>query len=320
MTEAAEKIPVLAIAGPTATGKTGLAVALAKRFDAEVLSFDSMQLYKGMDVATAKPTPEEMDGVPHHMIDCVDPSETFSVAKYKAAADAIIDDIRARGKQVIMVGGTGLYLDAVLQNIELLDIGDNTEVRAALQNECDEQGLPVLYERLKTIDPEYAEKVDPNNASRVIRALEVYTLTGYTMSYQIARSRETPSRYRPLIIGLTAKDRNYLYTRIDRRVDQMVEQGLLDEAAEVLEHAPGETAAQAIGIKEVLPYLRGEETLSACLDQLKTATRRYAKRQLTWFRREPDITWIFIDECGSPDAVAAEAERIVLASGLFGDR
>ena len=311
------KIPVLAVAGPTASGKTGLAVTLAEQFNAEVLSFDSMQLYKTMDVATAKPTKEEMRNVPHHMIDVIDPAETFSVARYKEAADRIIGEIAARGHNVVMVGGTGLYLDTVLRNIQFLDMGDNTEVRAALNEELERDGLPALMDRLRKIDPDYAAKIDPNNAGRVIRALEVYTLTGYTMSYQIAQSTREPSRYQPLILGLTAKDREFLYDRIDKRVDLMVEHGLLDEAQEWLAREPGPTAAQAIGIKEVLPYLNGEKSLEDCLEQLKLDTRHYAKRQLTWFRREPDIHWIFIDECGSPERVAEEATAVVRASGLF---
>lgn len=315
-------VPVVAVVGPTAAGKTALAVSLAETFDAEVVSFDSMQIYKGMDIATAKPTAAEMDGVPHHLIGTVSPSEKYSVARFKEDADAAVDDIRTRGKNVILCGGTGLYLDALLNNINYLDSADNGSVRAALRKECGENGVGPLYERLKTIDPDYAAKVDANNASRVIRALEVYTLTGYTMSYQIANSRKTPSRYRPFLIGLTARDREVLYQRIERRVDRMLEKGLLDEARDCLGRSSdaassGATAAQAIGIKEMAPYLAGQAPLAECVEKLKRDTRHYAKRQLTWFKKEPHVHWIYFDECGSPEQAAREAARLVRDADVF---
>lgn len=296
-----DKIPVIAVVGPTASGKTKLAVELAKYFDAEVLSFDSMQLYKGMDIATAKPTQDEMNGIPHHMIDCVENNQVFSVARYKDAATEIIDDILSRGKRVVMVGGTGLYLDALLQNIEFLEDGDETlskhlEVRERLQKELSEKGLDFMYDKLKAIDPKTAESLHPNNTGRVLRALEIYETTGQTMSYQVEHSKDVESRYAPIYIGLTARDRQYLYDRINRRVDTMLENGLLDEVKAYVLEAPGSTARQAIGLKELAPYVRGEEPLSACVERLKQETRRYAKRQLTWFRRNPDINWFFIDE------------------------
>ena len=314
-----ERIPVIAVVGPTASGKTALAVARAKAIDAEVPSFDSMQLYRGMDIATAKPTAEEMKGIPHHMIDVVDPSETYSVARYKEDAERIVDEIRGRGKQVVLVGGTGLYLDALLKNITFLEAPGSEAVRAELQKEWDDQGASAMYEQLREIDPEYAAKIEQNNRTRVLRALEVYRLTGYTMSYQIAYSRSVPSRYEAVKIGLNTRDRKALYQRIGTRIDRMVEQGLLDEARAVTEQGSGATAAQAIGIKEMLPYLTGEASLDACIDHLKLVTRHYAKRQLTWFRRDPDTHWLYLEDYPDPEELIRAAEQVVRDSGRFGD-
>lgn len=304
--------PLICVVGPTASGKTSLAVGLAKTFDAEVLSFDSMQLYRGMDVATAKPTQEEMQGVPHHMIDCVDPQEKFSVARYKECAEQIIADIRRRGRNVVMVGGTGLYLDTLLKNIEFLDTDDDGTVRRELQAECSEKGAEAMYEELKSIDPEYASKINSNNVKRVLRALEVYRLTGYTMSYQIEQSRNTPPKYQSILIGLNARDRNVLYERINRRVDLMVENGLLDETREYLQSNVGATAAQAIGIKEMIPYVQGKAGLEDCKEKLKLDTRHYAKRQLTWFRRNPAVHWLYIDDYSTGDSLLEAARQVVL--------
>ena len=312
-----ERIPLVAVVGPTASGKTALAVELAKALDGEVLSFDSMQLYKGMDVATAKPTADEMQGIPHHLIDVVDPSETYSVARFQEDAARIIADIRGRGKNVILVGGTGLYLDSFIENLQFLDTGDNTEVRARLRAELEASGPEAMYARLQSIDPAYAETVHPNNTGRVLRALEVYELTGYTMTDQIARSRREPGRYDVVYIGLTAEDRDYLYDRINQRVDRMIENGLLDEARQWLRERPGATAAQAIGIKEMLPYLQGEDTLEHCAEQLKTDTRHYAKRQLTWFRRNPDVHWLYIDQTPDLRTLTAEALTIIEEEGIL---
>ncbi|MBQ8083420.1 MAG: tRNA (adenosine(37)-N6)-dimethylallyltransferase MiaA [Clostridia bacterium] len=312
-----ERIPLVAVVGPTASGKTALAVELAKALDGEVLSFDSMQLYKGMDVATAKPTADEMQGIPHHLIDVVDPSETYSVARFQEDAARIIADIRGRGKNVILVGGTGLYLDSFVENLQFLDTGDATEVRARLKAELESLGPQAMYDRLVTIDPEYAEGLHPNNTGRVLRALEVYELTGYTMTYQIAQSHREPGNYDVCYIGLTAEDRDYLYDRINRRVDRMVENGLLDEARQWLDEQPGTTASQAIGIKEMLPYLQGEDTLEHCTEQLKIDTRHYAKRQLTWFRRNPDVHWLCIDKTTDPAALTAEALAIIEEEGIL---
>lgn len=305
------KIPVIAVVGPTASGKSKLAVKLAKHYDAEILSFDSMQLYKGMDIATAKPTEEEMHGIPHHMISAVSPDEAFSVAKYKECADRIIDEIVSRGKRVVMVGGTGLYLDTVIQNIEFLPSEDTSEIRLKLKTELECFGPSAMLEKLRKIDPKTAEGLHENNTGRVLRALEVYYSTGNTMSYQVENSKKTPSRYVPIYIGLNAKNRDFLYERINTRVDKMLESGLIAEAEDFVKNNPGSTAKQAIGLKELAPYIRGESPLDVCVERLKTETRRYAKRQLTWFRRNDEINWIYIDEVKSEEALLSEAISIV---------
>lgn len=312
-----ERTPLVAVVGPTASGKTALAVELAKALNGEVLSFDSMQLYRGMDVATAKPTVEEMQGIPHHLIDVVDPSENYSVARFQEDAARIIAEIRGRGKNVILVGGTGLYLDAFIENLQFLDAGDTSEVRPRLRAELEETGPEAMYARLQSIDPEYAEGLHPNNTGRVLRALEVYELTGYTMSYQIAQSRRDPGAYDVCYIGLTAEDRDFLYDRINRRVDRMIGNGLLEEARTWLSERPGSTAAQAIGIKEMIPYLEGTETLEACTEKLKADTRHYAKRQLTWFRRNPEVHWLYIDKTPDLAALTEQALTIIETEGIL---
>ena len=313
------KIPIIAVVGPTASGKSNLAVALAKHYDAEILSFDSMQLYKGMDIATAKPTVDEMQGIPHHMISAVDNDEAFSVARYKESADRIIDEITARGKRVVMVGGTGLYLDMVMQNIELLQGEDTTVIRGKLKAELAELGPAAMLEKLREIDQKTAETLHENNTGRVLRALEVYYSTGHTMSYQVENSKNTPSRYRPVYIGLNAKNRDFLYNRINSRVDVMLQTGLLTEVEQFVNSAPGTTAKQAIGLKELAPYARGEESLDTAVERLKMETRRYAKRQLTWFRRNENVNWLYIDELQTAEALLGAAIDIVDNSKIFSE-
>lgn len=312
------KIPIIAVVGPTASGKTALAVKLARHFDAEVLSFDSMQLYEGMDIATAKPTTEEMQGIPHHMIGCVPRNEVFSVALYKDAATKIIDDILSRGKRVVMVGGTGLYLDSLMENIEFLEDGNDSkkrfEVRARLESELLEHGPAYMHGVLAGIDPKTAESLHPNNTGRVLRALEIYYTTGKTMSYQVEHSKLIESRYAPIYIGLGASDRQYLYDRINQRVDLMLEGGLMNEVVDFVNEEPGATARQAIGLKELAPYVRGEDDLVTCIDRLKQETRRYAKRQLTWFRRNKAVHWLMIDVM-SEDELFDAAVKIIEEEG-----
>lgn len=297
-----EKIPIIAVVGPTASGKTSLGIQIAKRFDGEVVSADSMQIYRGMNIATAKPDVSEQDGIVHHLIDFLDPSAAFSVADYTALAHAAIADIHVRGKLPILVGGTGLYVDSVLNDIVFTEIKTDPQLRESLHQFAKEQGNGALLERLRGVDPQSAARLHENNVGRIVRAIEVYELTGITMTEQQKRSREKPSRYRSLKFGLNYRDRSVLYDRIDRRVDLMMEQGLLEEAQSVLA-SPMKTAVQAIGYKELQPYLEGKASLSVCIERLKQSTRRYAKRQLTWFLRDPQIAWLYPDEEEMPDLI-----------------
>ncbi|MEG2596892.1 MAG: tRNA (adenosine(37)-N6)-dimethylallyltransferase MiaA [Oscillospiraceae bacterium] len=284
-----QKIPLIVVVGPTASGKTALGIALAKQFNGEVVSADSMQIYKQMDIATAKPSLQEMEGIPHHLMNLVEPSEPFSLAQYVTLAQQAIEDIHSRGKQPVIVGGTGLY------HISLGDSGGDEEIRENLLREAHENGNRLLLEKLRIFDPETAEKLHENNLLRIIRAIEVYQTTGIPMSEWVKRSRTQETPYCFCMIGLNFRDRQKLYDRINLRVDWMIEKGLLDETREMLKN-PLQTSAQAIGYKELKPYLIGEEPLSICVDRLKQSTRRYAKRQLTWFRRDERIHWIFADE------------------------
>ncbi|WP_235983092.1 tRNA (adenosine(37)-N6)-dimethylallyltransferase MiaA [Gemmiger gallinarum] len=304
---------VVAIGGPTATGKTALSVALAKEFDGEIISADSMQIYKGLDVGTAKVTPEEMQGIPHHLIDILTPDELFSVAEFTARADAAIRDITARGKLPLIVGGTGLYISSLLNGVSFAPQKEDLAFRAALQARIDNGEGQAVYEELCRLDPDYARTLHPNNTHRVIRALELYHLTGHTMSEQRAASLPAQKPYRALCICLTCADRAELYRRIDLRVDRMVEAGILPEAEYVWHNRDRfRTAAQAIGYKEFFPYFEGTGTLEQCTDKLKQASRNYAKRQLTWFRRQADAVWLEIERPDTPQR-AGELVRQFLA-------
>lgn len=289
------KIPLIVVAGPTASGKTKLGVALAKHFDGEVVSADSMQIYKTMDVATAKPMPDEMEGIPHHLIDFLPPEEPFSLAQYVTLAEEAIAGIRKRGKIPVIVGGTGLYIHTLIDHISLSESGEDPALRAELTALAAEKGNACLLEMLRQLDPATAENLHENNLPRVIRAIEVTRSTGIPFSQHIAESRKEESPYAPCIIGLSCRDRQKLYDRIDLRVDMMLQNGLLKEAEEAF-RTEQKTAAQAIGCKELFPYFRGEKSLEECVAHLKQSTRRYAKRQLTWFRRDERITWIYSDE------------------------
>lgn len=290
------RIPIVSVVGPTASGKTALAVEIALRHGGEVVSADSMQVYRTMDIATAKPTLEEMRGIPHYLVDCLDPGQSFSVADYAALAHEVIADIHGRGKLPILAGGTGLYVDSVLGDVQFSEIKGDPDLREELARCARENGPAALLDMLREFDPETAESLHENNLGRIIRAIEVYWLTGVTMSEHRRRSRLQPSRYRPLKFGLNYRDREKLYARINLRVDRMLEQGLLREAEEVLKCEGLSTAAQAIGCKEFVPYFKGEISLGEAVENLKRSTRRYAKRQLTWFLRDPDINWFYPDE------------------------
>ncbi len=290
-----------AIVGPTASGKTALALALGRMWQAEIVCCDSMQIYRGMDIGTAKPTPAERAALPHHCLDLCAPGEPFSAAAYASAATAAVADILRRGRLPLFCGGTGLYLDAVRygRGDQIDDPPGETPLRASLLARANAPGgEDALYAALQTCDPETAAATHPHNVRRVIRALEIYYATGRPKSAWDAASRERPQRLQILPIGLLYQDRALLYARIDARVDAMLAAGLLEETRRLWETGVFETdstAAQAIGYKELLPVLRGECTLSVAADQIRMATRRYAKRQMTWFRAMPDICWLTAD-------------------------
>lgn len=291
-----EKQPLIVVVGPTASGKTKTGVMLAKLFDGEVVSADSMQIYKAMSVSTAKPTPEEMQGVPHHLIDFADVSISFSVADYVDMAREKIADIASRGKMPIIVGGTGLYINSLIDNVKFDDTCSSTEIRDRLYAIAEEKGNHYLWEKLCEVDPETASKVHENNLSRVVRALEVFEQTGEKLSVHKKNSRLEQSPYSVCMIGLGFNDRAVLYDRINKRVDIMLRNGLVDEARQFYSLHGANTANQAIGIKELKPYLDGNASLDECVEKIKMESRRYAKRQLTWFRRDERINWIYLDE------------------------
>lgn len=289
----ADRADLLVICGPTATGKTAAAVAAAKLLDGEVVSADSMQIYRGLCVGTAQATPQEMDGVPHHLIGFLPPEERFSVADYVARASECIQAIRARGRVSIVAGGTGLYISSLVNGIDFTVMKADPNIRQRLERELLSQGEDAMYRRLRAADPDAAARLHPADRARVLRALEWYEQTGQTARERIVRSRPAERPFCPLLIGLTVEDRALLYARIDARVDRMLEQGLLEEARLVYTHRDAyHTAAQAIGYKEFFPYFEGKESLSGCAAALKRASRRYAKRQLTWFRHMEGLIWL----------------------------
>ncbi|MBM6899996.1 tRNA (adenosine(37)-N6)-dimethylallyltransferase MiaA [Gemmiger formicilis] len=303
-----ERPRVVAIGGPTATGKTALSVAMARRFNGEIINADSMQIYRELSVGTAKVMPEEQQGVPHHLLDFLPPECTYSVADFTASASNVISEITARGHLPFVVGGTGLYITSLLNGVSFAPEKNDPQVRRKLQQEAAEQGPEVLYQRLKTLDPVYAAKVHPHNLPRVIRALELYEITGRKMSEQQQNSRPSTPPYRSLCLCLGYRDRSVLYRRIDQRVDQMLEKGILAEAELVWKNRERyRTAAQAIGYKEFFPYLEGKQTLPECINSLKQATRNYAKRQLTWFRHQGEVVWLYVDE----ENPAVQAEKLI---------
>lgn len=299
---------VVVIVGPTASGKTGLAVEVAKKLNAEIISADSMQIYKGMDIATAKPTIEEQGGIKHHLIDFCSPDEVFSVAKFKEMAVEAIEDILSRGKLPIIAGGTGLYVDTVVNNTVFLDCEEN-DIRRKLMKQASENGIETLMKELEKVDPQAAARLHINDEKRIIRALEVYYSTGETITHQRETSNLKSSDYDFCIIGLNAKNRQFLYERINKRVDIMVENGLIEEAGKFYENIYSTTAKQAIGYKELKPYLDGELDLEEAIENLKMQTRRYAKRQLTWFRKNENIHWLYIDE--EQDSLLKRALEII---------
>ncbi len=290
-----DKKPLIVIVGPTASGKTAVSIELAKKYNGEIISADSMQIYKGMDIATAKPTKREMQGIPHHLISAINENTAFSVADYVKLAKEHIENIYSRGNLPILVGGTGLYINSLVDNIAFDDTSSNKEIRDRLTAEANHNGNAFLLKKLMEIDKETAVTLHENNLTRIIRAIEYFEITGEKLSVQNIRSRQTESIYNPCFIGLNYNDRQDLYDRINLRVDKMIEDGLLLESKEVFENKELATACQAIGFKELIPYFKNEKPLDDCVNYLKQQSRRYAKRQLTWFRRNQRINWIDID-------------------------
>jgi tRNA dimethylallyltransferase len=286
-----QKEKVVVIIGPTAVGKTRLSIELAKKFNGEIISGDSMQIYRSMDIGTAKITSAEMDGLPHHLLDIKDPIEAYSAAEFQADVRDLIKDITRRGKLPIIVGGTGLYIQSVIYDYHFSEKGSSPELRDQLEKEAEEKGIQILVERLKKLDPGSAEKIHPNNHRRIIRALEVYITSGKTMSEYIDEQEEEEPLYDLALIGLTL-DRDILYSKINHRVDLMVEEGLLKEVKSLFDQGIRDVQSiQAIGYKEIYQYLDGVISFEDAIELLKRNSRRYAKRQLTWFRNKMEVKW-----------------------------
>ena len=299
-----EKTKIICVVGATASGKTDLAVKLAKAVDGEIISADSMQVYKNMPIATAVATKEEQDGVPHHLVEFLNTDETFSVADYVELAKSKIAEITSRGRVPIVAGGTGLFVDSLVKNISFSEVGSNAEIRTELAEKSNEE----LYEKLLKLDPNAAVDIHPNNRKRVIRALEL-CMSGTSKTEQNENSMLVGSPYDALYIGIGYKDRQKLYDRINKRVDLMLDAGLENEARQML-GKQGLTARQAIGHKELQPYIDGKITLAEAAENLKRETRRYAKRQLTWFRRNENINWLYADEMSKDELVKKAVELV----------
>lgn len=309
---------VLCVVGPTASGKTKLGVLLAKKYNGEVVSIDSMQIYKGMTIGTAAPAAAEMEGIPHHMVGIADPGDNWSAARFAAAADDCIQDILARNKLPVLVGGTGLYLDAIIAGRTFAPGASGGAVRRALQEELEAGGIEPLLAQLRRVDPEAAARLHPSDTKRILRALEVYRETGETISRHNEETRSLPKKYDPIYIGLAFRDREDMKELIDRRVDRMLEEGLPEEVRALRDAGVprSSTALQAIGYKELLPALEGECSLEEAAAEIKLRSRQYAKRQLTWLRRNPDIHWIYWEKERNFAAAFQNATEILMAQGL----
>ena len=302
---------LICIGGPTASGKTGLSIALAKELDGEIVSCDSMQVYRRMDIGTAKPDLEEREGIVHHMLDVAEPDEDFSVSRYCRMATPIIDDILSRGKTAIIVGGTGLYMDSLIKGNDFAPF-PSTGRREELEAIAAREGIAPLLEQLRAIDPDSAERLHPADQKRIIRALEVYLETGITITEHNRRTQAIPPRYDPVWLAIEDADRQTLYERINRRVDLMLEQGLVEEIRSLLQEgiSPSCTAMQAIGYKEFVGALQGQCSIEAAAEQVKQASRNYAKRQLTWFRRNKAIHWLLRQQDTPSGEILETARRI----------
>lgn len=312
-----EKISVIAVVGPTASGKTELGVNLAQHYNGEVVSADSMQIYRGMDIATAKPTFEEMQGIPHHLIGFLESDTEFNVASYTELAHQKIREISRRGNVPIVVGGTGLYISSLLENVKFAPTPHDEKLRKELEKYADENGTEALHMRLQKLDPKAAMEIHPNNKVRVIRAIEVCMLSDKTFSELKEESRAIPTPYNSCIIGLTYEDRFLLYEKINLRTEKMIERGLVDEAYEIWKSTKTRTAGNAIGYKELIPYFEKKETLESCIEKIKQETRRYAKRQLTWFRKNKSILWITIDSFHNKKDFFEKCYKIIAKSEIL---
>ena len=305
-------IKLISVVGPTASGKTALAVELAKKYNGEIISADSMQIYKGMNIATAKPTEEEKQGIPHHLTDFLPSDKTYSVADFADEAGCCIEDIVSRGKMPIIAGGTGLYVDSLLNGVSFEKQERNEEISNELFALYQQNGIDYLLNMLGEFDGESAENLrEQRNVKRIIRAIEFYKTSGITISEHNRNSKLQDSPYSPIKIGLKFEDRQKLYDRINLRVDIMLENGLVDEAREVLSSSLSSTSKMAIGYKELIPYFSDERSLDECVEILKRETRRYAKRQLTWFNRDKNINWILVDKFKCFDDILNYAETII---------
>jgi len=303
-----DKKKIIVICGPTASGKTGLSLLVAEKFSGEIISADSMQIYKNLDIGTAKATAEEQSRAPHHLVDIMEPSQPYNVQLFTGMAKEAIDDIYSRGHIPVIAGGTGLYIESLINGIVFARQEDNAQLKVQLSQELEQHGKEYMYNVLCEIDPEYAATVHPNNMVRVLRGIEVYRLTGHNMTWQLKNSRPAEKPYDYLLIGLNYRDREKLYSSINLRVDIMMQEGVLREAEYVYKNKDiFKTCTSAIGYKEFFPYFEGESTLEECVDKLKQASRNYAKRQLTWFNRMKDVNWLYIDEC---DYKTAAIEKV----------
>lgn len=311
------KIKVVSLAGPTASGKTALSVMLAHRFNGEIVSADSMQIYKGMDIATAKPTKEEMCSIRHHLMDYVEVTESYSVARYIEDAKVAIADIHKRNKLPIITGGTGLYIDSLLSGVSFSEGEADISLRQELQHRLEAEGIDAMLSLLSEFDRDSAQRLSvERNPKRIIRAIEVYYTTGVTMTEQNLRSKVNGSDYLPVKLALNFRDRQKLYDRINLRVDLMLEQGLLKEAEHHFSCNHANTSVQAIGYKELKPYFDGALSLNECIEILKRSTRRYAKRQLTWFMRDNQIKWFYVDDYNNSNMLFEAVSEYLIQEGF----
>lgn len=309
-----KKISILGVTGPTASGKTALGIALAEAFSGEIVSCDSMQIYKGLPIGTAQPSAGELQAVPHHLVGFLDPWESFSVSDYERLASGVIREIDSRRKLPVLVGGAGLYIRSLLGGFTFSEHGRSEELRQGLYRRAGEEGSDVLYRELQALDPVGAQGIHPHNVKRIVRALEYCKLTGEPFSAQTERSQSALPPYDALLVCLCFRDRQKLYARINRRVDAMLEAGLLEEAEDFFrkcrERGAPPTAAQAIGYKELFPYFEGAVSLTEAVENVRRESRRYAKRQITWFSREPGALPLYVDDFSGPGELVGEAVRL----------